>query len=156
MTVVVVCCVRHDCSSRGCTSWQHISLHIRQNSCNNIIASGFPSCYPNNAEQRVYVWHADCNDKPEQWWQTVLGTPHLHICDLLVRVQGEIYMYNIFVHVQHDFVVKTSNMTGELSLQASCVQLFMYHCFTQQMSISWHHRNNSLLQWQFARHEFIW
>ena len=62
-------------------------LHLIHNTAAaTIMAFGFPSYIDNSAEQKVHVWHADCNDKPEQRGQTVLGTPHLHICHLLVCV----------------------------------------------------------------------
>ncbi len=54
------------------------------------MAFGFPYHIDNSAEQKVHVWRADSDDKPEQRGQTLLGTPHLHICHLLVCLQGKV------------------------------------------------------------------
>ena len=95
---------------------------------------GNPSYIDSSAEQNVRVWHADCNDKPEKRGQTVLGTPHLHICHLLVCLQGE--LVNDMVrkicckHLLHD---SCTIKTGKLQLFIVPTSLFSLDMITSKM-----------------------
>ncbi len=87
--ILLACFVTHIGCLGAVQLCSRSGLHLVHNTAAaTIMAFGFPfvGYIDNSVEQKVRVWHADCNDKPEQRGQTLLGTPHLHICHLLVCV----------------------------------------------------------------------